>query len=769
MLLSKSFIIFLISLAPQTGNTFPLNLSPYLKLFVSCTVHIISYEYQNENHQAEYEFQPDIEPLNFPIIKSVYNVTKLRDNDNFYNAIFVCNNNWYSLSPKQGFKFTSQPLNLKCAVQIYIELCPNLSFTSNAGDFINAPLYPEDHGSIISLHRSYYDIYARRERKNGKFTVDKNVVGFKSGIFQIAITRTLNSVLDWGKSWDKLRTRLEYHTLTNPSMRLFFIVRKNTRSNKTIISVFKLKTRKYTNYVTIKRMLDKMKLDNFKTFSDLELYEYNSKSYANLVWKISTANNNNIEFGVATDRNKKGGFKRKYPNANSELLNIFSPNFSVVPITSQAQYEAFSTGPDNNPRFYLKEFSPFVVRRTEDMRFLTCDGAKYGNLDASGYHSAYDRQTWIAVGLSCIATIVIIAKFGPWARDNTFFRFTKACLEILQVLTEQEAKLVDKSRNNTCLRCICTVWILMGIILTNAYKGKNIGDLTAPIKLNLLTRSEQLIDLNFTIYSANVFSGFIPIVDMHGEEFAREVIENFDFVPYIEEIEVKEAVLGGFFASKFDFAYLFPNSSKVIRNVNKEIRRRIHRPKSIKATKHFTIDFVYKSLSACNKTAVVHSLFSLLLMREKLRVMNVMMFKKGHTKFINYLSIGKDSLMTWWEGWDLQNIPWPAEKVTQRLRLLSDSGLTHVWGEWIDESMRRNLTKSANKLVSSTVMAHLLKHNFVIVFYQLLALLMACICILSLEMLKIKVSLAFLLKCIKRQQNISGTQQILVKPFRDIK
>jgi len=54
---------------------------------------------------------------------------------------------------------------------------------------------------------------------------------------------------------------------------------------------------------------------------------------------------------------------------------------------------------------------------------------------------------------------------------------------------------------NVSYNIIVLSWVSMGIILSNAYKGKNITDLSAPLPPVPIKCFKELLDLNFTIYS----------------------------------------------------------------------------------------------------------------------------------------------------------------------------------------------------------------------------------------------------------------------------
>jgi len=61
--------------------------------------------------------------------------------------------------------------------------------------------------------------------------------------------------------------------------------------------------------------------------------------------------------------------------------------------------------------------------------------------------------------------------------------------------------MIDKFANQLSIFFLSLSWILMGIILSNAYRGNNIRELSAPIGLEFIDTYEQLIAKNFTLYT----------------------------------------------------------------------------------------------------------------------------------------------------------------------------------------------------------------------------------------------------------------------------
>ncbi len=118
---------------------------------------------------------------------------------------------------------------------------------------------------------------------------------------------------------------------------------------------------------------------------------------------------------------------------------------------------------------FAKLDEPHVITDEVGLQFITCGGTKYENLSMLGYISAFDKIVWLLVVLLICFTgtsIYIFRKersIGP--------KFNEAVAPIY-ILLEQGIKYSESSS-----QYILAIWFIMGVVISNAYKGQNITEL----------------------------------------------------------------------------------------------------------------------------------------------------------------------------------------------------------------------------------------------------------------------------------------------------
>lgn len=123
--------------------------------------------------------------------------------------------------------------------------------------------------------------------------------------------------------------------------------------------------------------------------------------------------------------------------------------------------------------------------------FVTCIAAmQVGALSMLGYVSAFDKFTWLLIGLSSLITSTIFIRVLQRQK------FSDAIVLSLFSLLEQG--FIERTPKK--FRWIVGVWGLSSIVLSNIYKGDNITSLVAPLPRHKLEHFQQLISRNFSYY-----------------------------------------------------------------------------------------------------------------------------------------------------------------------------------------------------------------------------------------------------------------------------
>lgn len=136
-------------------------------------------------------------------------------------------------------------------------------------------------------------------------------------------------------------------------------------------------------------------------------------------------------------------------------------------------------------------------------RFLTCDGLlqressgpKFVNLV-----SAYRMEAWLVLlSFAFISAIVLKLIFN--------FGYIEGILLPYAFLLEQGVSMPPSSGKLFSAICTLTPWLLMGIVLSNGYKGNNVTDLIAPLAGRLISTFQDLLNYNYTVY--------VPVIEYY--------------------------------------------------------------------------------------------------------------------------------------------------------------------------------------------------------------------------------------------------------------
>jgi hypothetical protein len=186
----------------------------------------------------------------------------------------------------------------------------------------------------------------------------------------------------------------------------------------------------------------------------------------------------------------------QFDNTDITTLCLIQPQNSTFRIIAVRQ-----NGPD------FKELDPLLpwitiryvnfhyLRSYEtSFNFLTCDGLKsFPRPSFYFFFSAYTVNTWLLI-LACALALAATLKFIYFIHDIQL----NPMLIPLSVFVEQGVELGNR---RVSLSCLMGIWFMICVILSNAYKGQNISDLTAPLKPLLFETFDDLVQANFTFYS----------------------------------------------------------------------------------------------------------------------------------------------------------------------------------------------------------------------------------------------------------------------------
>jgi hypothetical protein len=133
--------------------------------------------------------------------------------------------------------------------------------------------------------------------------------------------------------------------------------------------------------------------------------------------------------------------------------------------------------------------------------FLTCGGGRHEGINFYGFISPFDVKTWIAIiFISVIGVgsfIFLVEKYVHNSNPSKNIFFTGLIL----ILEQWDRITVLNKTKQTYLYWILGPWILTSLVLSYAYRGQNITQLTAPLGKIGVSTWQHLIDMEFKLYT----------------------------------------------------------------------------------------------------------------------------------------------------------------------------------------------------------------------------------------------------------------------------
>ncbi len=245
-------------------------------------------------------------------------------------------------------------------------------------------------------------------------------------------------------------------------------------------------------------------------------------------------------------------------------------------------------------------------------------------------------------------------------------------------------------------------WIIVLVVLTNAYKGENITDLTAPVSPIKPELYDDLLRLNFSIYCRST--------DMFFNRITRWFNEEVDDSPFNKG--------KGFSDNELSVSLRFAEDNNIVKKY-----RKINN-----LTRPLTLDEIdeeieegfgmyVKRLQYCNKTAFVSWKGDISETQTMLKyeLQNKRNFSESQVKRV--ISVGKEYILPTRKGWALNEVELPIKPILFRITAMVESGIAKQWKDL--EAWRRlnTLTKDFRRFLDGGPTKLNLGDNIVVVFY----------------------------------------------------
>ncbi|OXA42299.1 hypothetical protein Fcan01_22881 [Folsomia candida] len=203
--------------------------------------------------------------------------------------------------------------------------------------------------------------------------------------------------------------------------------------------------------------------------------------------------------------------KTRFPNffTISTHSNIDITTFSAIYPNNSYVFEVmtFMTGSDfkepRRTRIQINQATniPIVRIASQSHRFLTCDGLlKEAESGPSFHHlvSAYQVAPWFTLVTLILLTNVVFKIIFSLSETNC-----NALLLMIAFLVEQGIGITPSTRKTLSALLLLAPWLLMSIIISNAYKGQNVTDLISPLKPRLVSLFDEILAQDYTLYVSN--------------------------------------------------------------------------------------------------------------------------------------------------------------------------------------------------------------------------------------------------------------------------
>ena len=337
----------------------------------------------------------------------------------------------------------------------------------------------------------------------------------------------------------------------------------------------------------------------------------------------------------------------------------------------------------------------FIPTESNGFRFLNCQ-LKEKSLSFRAYLMPYQSEAWITITVSIWLSTVFL---------TILFRFKNipenGFLLIYSFLLEHGYHLSRRLTQMQAFNMFLTTFLLMGIVITNGYKGIVITDLTAPIQESRLRTFKEAVEQNFSVLGSIIddfILGYRQEVKLAQELCLRlnSTKDNCSFhhrfvgkyVSYRKFLE--EALETLTFSSAFlDYvkSYLKYMPRNVSNSYTEMLKSIYFRAKTFSEDR--TLSIIENGTDAeflkCNKTIFVDNVDTLKVLHGKLQFR---IDPSLHTLYMVEDEIGESCNV-----WHMDSIQWANDLLSIRMNSIFSSG---IYGRWNDFKRLKSITSSEN-------------------------------------------------------------------------
>ncbi|CAL8084022.1 unnamed protein product [Orchesella dallaii] len=728
-------IPYFISASPSpTGNSiFPENvirIENKLSLFKECAIHV-ALNHINLLPPTSEDGSYTLEPFQeHPIILSLHRYKKVAKKGTSRDSM-ICNNDGMELLPNQHFQFKASPSpKANCYVQLYIDPAPCKIWMYYSGTYFHSKTEPFD--------RMYLDpgFDYQTENKNEIKRTDYNLA--KSGIFFIHIMKhryffeySQEVLFKVDYAWQQAKPTSVYNFI-QPTKLLLQIEQQDIQGPFTPAYGGLLACHNYDEWWKHMEKYCTMFSSGSKSYRTkclsemvelsaefpgiLEYSGSTKKSWRELediVAKSESCQGHNIWIGSPSRKpaRKMNNIYIENMKRNEEhgedtdaienvILTLLFPNATIF-------------GSEEDDLLHTAQFLPFLtvtkkinmftestgyVGKLSQVQFITCAPFAFGSqISIMDFVAKMDFQVnlWLAItvlGMVSGLSIYLVLKVTEFINAPKKKRRTSDYLSFVW-----DFLLVQKTEAINEVRWIGAAWLLMGVIIANAYVGNNINELITPVPIKRVETFDELFTNNFSIHSTVPSASYMRIIGAYFQGSGPAMQSYFKSV---------SGVFGGMLGEEPEtvFTQLFikahpkltkENARAAALQVEKYKRKAYKSAQDMASTRD--MDYFSNILAKCDRDAFVEARDTL--DNVKLRLKRRLRYQPN---FLWQLTLSKDSYGELIENWKFANIPWPATNFLIRTHGLLESGLVPKWKEWIHwvSSLSDKMGTNRDKTVS---------------------------------------------------------------------
>ncbi|CAL8105835.1 unnamed protein product [Orchesella dallaii] len=727
-----------------TTNCDKINLDTLLKPFSECLVHISTYtvippNLSNTSLKSTKrklkigEFLHKPLTLELPTIISRYKLVERFNKAHEKTEFTLVLNNSQS---RPAFLFTARPYNLPCSIQIYmVKRVENnrhiiLPFGPPGHEDVIFPLVPNENGALVA----YQNI------SSSTFTITKH------NAFQVLITRDLNRILN---SWNEYVDTLAYNTITTRFTKILVHYPQDAQFIEYYGMLFTYPD--YVMYYPTETYFAMLFPEQSECYKDIQMELDGimielAKSKRQFVWMVSTSREdrhttynilyNMTDPGRSDLHGKPLSFRMflKWMVIEFFVFNVAFPNSTL---TSFSAFFANGQNAIAGNMYFDKRAAIFMNEKQVGLQFITCGGRKMGFLSLYGYASAFDDAFWKCLSIFILSFSILLVCT---AKINTSRSLGNILLGAVSdpyaVLLEQGIR-IQKYRSSTHYTWF--TFILMGVVVSNCYKGNNITKLSAPLGLTNVKLFAELEDNHFEIFS-RLFN-YVTF------QFKPNYQANLSFAEWMKlKTDRNQTVLCRL--SKTAITNALGNVlSKLCDNTHELTHKEINEG----AYNHVaTVTEGYLHyIKKCDRTAFIT--WSDEIQEAEPILKRILSGRVTDRKTVNKMvSVGKEIASSWNVGWEIRGCKYLSAKfVAKRLASVLESGIGMQWNKWGKWVKAFNDIATAARTIDGPVRMKM-DHNVIVVFFVHFILLTAAFAVVLVEVAQLLVVQHSLVKGISK-------------------